>query len=168
MDDRLKINPSEPPFLSRAMAYCARAEQCEQAVRQKLAAWGAVPSEADAVVARLVDLGYLDAHRYARLFCESKLVGQRWGRRKVTAALRQKGLPPDAIEAALAAVPDGTEADALASLAAARARSLDLDQPADRARLMRYLAGRGFAPPDIVQAIASLRNRPDDDPCDDD
>ena len=40
-------------LLDRARRYCAAAEQCEDAVRQKLVTWGASPTESDAIVATL-------------------------------------------------------------------------------------------------------------------
>lgn len=92
-------------LLDRARRYCAVEERCPYDVRRKLTEWGADEGEKDAVVTRLEADGYLDEGRYARAYCESKMLRGGWGRQKVRYELRQKGVSREAIEEGVASVP---------------------------------------------------------------
>ena len=145
-------------LLDKARRYCALSEQCEDAVRQKLVTWGATPAESDAVVSTLYSEDYLDDVRYARAYCESKILHQQWGRQKVLYQLRLKHLPRPAVEAGMAAVNDDDYLAILASLAekklAELQRSSD-DPSALRQKLTSFLVSRGFLISEINQVITN-------------
>ena len=105
---RISNNDSLHAFLERARRYCSLAEQCEDAVRQKLVTWGATPAQSDEVVKSLYEEKYLDDFRYARAYCESKILHQHWGRQKVLYQLRLKHLSRAAVDAGMAAVSEET------------------------------------------------------------
>ena len=60
-------NETQRALLDRARRYCALAEQCEDAVRQKLVTWGASPSDSDVIVAALQREGWAGRLLYADL-----------------------------------------------------------------------------------------------------
>ncbi|MBR1784672.1 MAG: RecX family transcriptional regulator [Bacteroidales bacterium] len=145
-----------PRLLDRARRYCAAQEQCEHAVRQKLAAWGAEPGEAGLVVESLREEGYLDDVRYARAFCESKMLRGGWGRRRVEAALRAKRLSAEAIAEGLSAVDDDRYFETLTAEAAKKLRLLGGgSDAATRQRLSAFLASRGYTMEEIHQVITN-------------
>lgn len=145
---------SEQPILDRARNYCAQAEQCESGVRQKLVSWGATPSETEEVIGRLRDEGYIDDARYARVYCESKILHQHWGRQKVLYQLRAKRLPKEAINDALAAIDDETYNTIIQAEADKKMRTLgELEHEAARLRLFSFLASRGFTPSEVNEAL---------------
>ena len=106
MEEESRNSQAYKAQLERARRWCAAEERCESGVREKLAAWGAGSGDADGIVASLTEEGYLDDGRYARAYCESKVLRQHWGRQKVCYQLRLKRLPREAIEAGMAAVDD--------------------------------------------------------------
>ncbi len=59
------------------------------------------------MVAELLELGYLDDARYARLFTEDKRNLEGWGSARIARALRERGIDRELIEAALAKDADG-------------------------------------------------------------
>lgn len=145
-------------LLGRVLAYCASAEQCSPAVRQKLRDWGAESSDADLIVERLVEEGYLDDVRYARAYCESKMLRSGWGRMKVLYQLRQKQLPREAIEAGMAAVPDEARLAVLEEAAVKKAASIhDADPAVRRRKLVAFLAQRGYTIEEINETITKLK-----------
>ena len=154
MNDNTETQDLELALLNRARRYCAAAEQCSDAVRQKVSAWGGDPPMAGRIIARLRDEGYLDDIRYARRYCESKLLGQHWGRQKVAYQLRMKHLAPEAIAAGMDAVDDEAYMQALADLAAKKARTLPLDDR--RRKLTAFLASRGYAISEINQVLINI------------
>ena len=146
-------------FLDRARRYCALAEQCEDAVRQKLVTWGATPTQSDEVVKKLYDEDYLDDFRYARAYCESKIRQQQWGRQKVLYQLRLKHLPRAAVDAGMAAVSDEEYLSILSQAGEKKLRELSTlsDDPfLLRQKLTAFLVSRGFSLSEINQVISNI------------
>jgi regulatory protein len=120
-------------------------------------------AQADEVIGWLRGLGYLDDAAYARARARALLAPGQLGPRKVEERLLRAGLSPaearGAIREALAAEGDEPrvrERQLCRVLAERRARApLDaLDDPA-RARLSRFLAGRGFSG-SVVSAVLGI------------
>ena len=138
----------------RAVRYCALEEQCESGVRQKLISWGATSGEVDSIVEHLRAENYLNDLRYARAYCEGKMVGQRWGRQKVLYHLRGKHLPKEAIEAGIAAVDDDTYFSIMRDEAEKKLRLLGGDlTPEVRRKMLSFLASRGYSADEIARVL---------------
>ncbi|MBR1549365.1 MAG: RecX family transcriptional regulator [Bacteroidales bacterium] len=146
-------------LLDKARRYCALAEQCEDAVRQKLVTWGATPAESNDIVDTLYSENYLDDVRYARAYCESKILHQHWGRQKVLYQLRLKHLPRAAVEAGMAVVIDDDYLSVLSELAEKKLselhRSVD-DNTTLRQKLTAFLLSRGFLIGEINQITTNI------------
>lgn len=151
------LSDSARGLLNRARAFCAGAEQCRSAVRRKLSDWGADGDTAEVLVERLVEDGYIDERRYARAYCESKLLCTRWGERKVRYELMNKGLPHDIIDEAIAEVDGCEREEAIHDIAAKKMATLhDMDEATMRRRLAAYLAQRGFGMEEIGRTVAEI------------
>jgi regulatory protein len=150
--------------LERARCWCATEERCESGVRDKLVAWGASAGDTDEIVAALREEGYLDEVRYARAYCESKVLHQHWGRQKVLYQLRLKRLPREAIEEGMAAVDEEQYMEMLKETVERKLRELSgkreeesgkLDVTEKR-KLMAFLASRGFSMSEINEVITKI------------
>lgn len=144
--------------LVRMADLCARSEQCEAEILQKLLRLGLGHADAEGVVAELVERRFIDDARYAAAFARDKVRFAGWGRLKIRAALAAKRIPSATVNEAIAAVEAADYDDALMRAARAKARSLDLDDPADRNRLLRHIASRGFEPSKACEALAMLKS----------
>ncbi len=143
-------------LLDRARHYCARSEQCESGVRQKLIGWGASAADMDTIIQRLRAEDYINDLRYAAAYCRGKLIEQRWGRQKVLYQLRAKHLPKDAIEAGMAQIDDETYYNIMTDEATKKLRQLGGETSRDnRRRLAAFLASRGYTPHEIAHLIDS-------------
>jgi regulatory protein len=142
------------PPLARAKAIALRQlaarPRTEAQVRARLAR-AELAAEADAVIAWLLGLGYLDDAAYARARARALVargrVGPRLAERRLVAEGIERGRARAEIGAALAEAGADGEADLCRALAERRAGSADLaalETPA-RARLSRFLLGRGFS-----------------------
>lgn len=143
--------------LNRAAALCSRSEHCESDNRAKLAQWQVDADSADAIVARLRGDGFIDDARYARAFVHDKFLYNGWGRMKLSAHLRQKGIAADAIAAALSQISDEDYRDMLLRLLRGKWRTVSGREPRlARAALLRFAASRGFEADqcyDLVDAV---------------
>jgi len=141
-----------PETLSKARAYCARQERCQQEVRDKLYGWGAYRSEVEPIIARLITERYLDEKRFAEHFAVSKFRQKGWGRRKIQQAMQQKRVSAPCIRLGLQAIDAGEYRAMLAKLLNKQVQKLrTVPEPQRAMRALRYLSGRGFEP-DLVRA----------------
>lgn len=154
MEEESRNSQAYKAQLERARRWCAAEERCESGVREKLAAWGAGSGDADGIVASLTEEGYLDDGRYARAYCESKMLRSGWGRLKVAYQLRLKQLPRAAVDAGMAAVDDEAYMAVLEQAAMKKAATLRGADDAERRRkLTAFLAQRGYTMDEINQVI---------------
>lgn len=154
--------------LARAEALCARSEQCEWEIREKLRRWGVDPSAHDGIIDSLVERRFVDDARYAGAYVRAKQRGNRWGRWKIAAGLAAKRVAKLLVERALAEVTPGEWLSAAVGLARAKVRTLeDPGSYESRMKLARFLMGRGYEASVVERAVAAAL-RPRDDEADED
>jgi len=137
-------------------------------VRARLAR-AELAGEADGVVAWLHGLGYLDdqalARARARSLTAAGKLGPRGAERRLTAVGVGRGEAKRAVAEALAEVPGGEAARCrvLAERRAAGRPLRELDERA-RARLVRFLLGRGFSGAAVAATLGGFDDRALDEP----
>ncbi len=87
--------------LGLAYRYLNRRERTVSEVRQRLEREDLDDAAVSAVLATLVDQGYLDDRRFARVFTDDKRQLEQWGRDRIRRSLRERGLDSELIETAL-------------------------------------------------------------------
>lgn len=131
--------------LNRLQAQCARAEKCTGDIRRKMQQWRLPEADAEWVMRQLVADGFVDDTRYATSFVRSKAQYSQWGRIKIRAALRAKGLAESLIAQALADFPADTDRETLSELLARKLPQIRAKSPYDlKAKLVRFGVSRGF------------------------
>jgi regulatory protein len=157
---------------ARALRLLAARPRTEAQIRDRLGRDG-LGEAADETLAWLRRLGYLDDAAYARGRARSLLAPGRLGPRLAERRLAAAGIPPDearrAVEEALrGAAPQAeggwrAELELCRALAARRLRGrapADLDER-ERARLARFLLGRGFSGSAVARAVGAGADRAD-------
>ena len=122
-------------------------------LQAKLAQRGFPPGEIEEALDRLTEQGYLDDRKTAAGFVEHRLSRNTEGRLRLRAELEKRGAPSEAIEEALAAVPE----DDLDPAREAAARWERSHPRGETAALARHLARKGFSRRAI---FAVLNQRP--------
>ena len=149
--------------LNRAAALCARSEQAASDVRGKLLRWGLTPQQAQEVIDRLIDGGYLDDERYARAFVHDKFRFNGWGRIKIAYQLRAKGISQDCIDDALTLIDQDAYEQSLQQLLTTKASTLRGKDPQQaRAALLRFATGRGYEPALCYRMADNIIHNPND------
>ena len=153
-----------PPSLqARALGWLAQREHSRSELRRKLLRH-AGPDEPDAVgqVERLLDVlqakGLLSEERFVESRVRLRSAGM--GTRRIQLELAQHGLklPPPALQQLRQ-----SELQRAAELCRRRFGALAGD-PSERARRMRFLAGRGFSAEVIRRVLADACPGPDEEP----
>jgi regulatory protein len=137
--------------LDVAYVFLNKRERTVAEVRARLERADIRAEEIDEVIAELLEFGYLDDARYARVFTQDKRALEAWGSERIARALRERGVERELIEAALA----GAQATQ-AGLGAGSDPDEDLDGGYD----MR--AGFGEGPDtssELGRAVALLNQR---------
>jgi regulatory protein len=151
-------NPNDPPLdAARRIALRLLAPApltCEQ-LRRKLCSRGVLPDTVSAVVDELIDRRLLDDAEYAHRWAERRR-DRGYGRLRILAELRERGIAATVAETALAAEPPEVE---IATAAAAAARQqphlADMERDRARAKLARHLHNRGFGADTIHRVLAT-------------
>lgn len=148
--------------LNRAASLCSSCERCPADIQSKALGWGLSEEEAARLVAHLIEENFLNEERFARAFANDKYRFQHWGRIKIQYALRAKGIRDSLIEIALEEVAEEEDyLDDCVALLQHRMQGMEVPlSQADRARLYRFAAQRGFESSVISKAF-NIINRKD-------
>ena len=133
----VKTDLSKAEWLSKAEAYCARAEHCAADVRRKLYEWGTPADFFDFIEQKLYENDFLNDARFCRAYVHDKVEYQKWGRLKILAGLRAMQLPESEIEEALENIDESAYFHNLRYLI--KQRKNDSED-----KLLRFLSQRGF------------------------
>ena len=111
----------------------------------------------DAVIERLTGQGYLNDAEFARFWVENRQHFRPKGGRALRQELRQKGLDPPVIEAALSDLDPVAAAYAAGQVRAGRlAYLIQADPPAFQRKLGAFLMRRGFDYEIVAEVVARL------------
>jgi regulatory protein len=143
--------PSRRPTLSlkgRALKYLAAREHSRVELMRKLASHAESPEQIQQVLDELEAKGLLSAQRFADSMLHRKAA--RFGTARLQAELAQHKLPPDIAKEATQSLRE-TEFERAYALWVRRYGHTS-QTPEDKARQMRFLAGRGFSS-DVIRRV---------------
>jgi regulatory protein len=141
----MKKEMTEQEAYLQLASLCARAEHCQQEMRDKMRRWELGETAQNRIVTRLIKERYVDDERYARAFVKDKIRYNKWGRRKIQQALWQKHIDSDIQQRVLDEIDEKEYLDILRPLLKQKRKSIraandyELNQ-----KLVRFALGRGF------------------------
>ena len=138
--------------LQKAYRYLGHRDRTVAELRKHLVGKGSTEAVADAVIAELVELGYVDDARFARQFAEDRRNLDSWGSDRIERRLRELGASAEHIAPALEATA-GSEMTAAVELLARRFPAPP-ETDRDRDRALGLLVRRGF---DLELAYDAIR-----------
>ena len=94
-----KFTPQQA--LPKAKHYCAYQERCHREVKDKLYGFGLNTKEVDQILSTLIEENYLNEERFAIQFSGGHFRSKKWGRVKISHALKQKQVSAYCIKKAL-------------------------------------------------------------------
>jgi regulatory protein len=125
-----------------AVAALRRKERSRAELDEWLARRGYEAGERRATLDRLEEVGELDDARFARAYAEDKRELSGWGPERIRDALLSRGVPFDAVEAALDADSLDEQLDRATELL--ERKGGDLDSDVARGRALGFLTRRGY------------------------
>lgn len=140
-------------YLSKAQAYCSRAEKCESDVRTYLYKQHVDSETIEKIVDSLRDDKFVDNERYARAFVSDAFKFNKWGRLKIRQALLAKGISDKIMAEPLSEIDETEYMSLLESLVQSKLKSVRGDDEYKvKASVFRFAYSRGFEP-DLVEKV---------------
>ena len=140
-------------IMTKMERFCAWQERCENDVRRKLTSFHLSESQEDAIVKSLRDNRFLDEERYVEMFVRGK-VKAGWGKHKIVAALRAKGIPSELIGRFCSDVSEEDYADRLRN-AVEKWRRSHPDEAPNSPKLIRHLLSKGYGMEEVMRTVSS-------------
>lgn len=137
-------------LLVRALRLLARREHSRTELGRKLSVHATDPDDVERVLDECERRGWLSERRVVEQRVHT--LRQRFGARRIERELRQKGVSEEAVAAALAGLKDD-ELDAARAVWRRKFGGRQPRRPADRARQVRFMQGRGFDLDVILKVI---------------
>lgn len=150
------ITPREAILL--LMQYCSREERCSYDATKKLQTFSLPDTEIETIVDTLIKEKFIDDLRYATAYANDKYRFNKWGKFKISFALKQKKISENIIDQAIEIIPDEKYSSILNEELSKKLRTFPntLSDYEKRGKLFRFAAGRGFETDDISEAINNL------------
>jgi regulatory protein len=145
--------------LELAYRYLNRRERTEAEVRQRLEREDLGSATVEAALSTLSEQGYLDDSRFVRLFTEDKRQHEQWGSDRIRRSLRQRGIDPELIEAALGEQTAASELEQALELLRRRFSQPPADRR-ERDRALGVLLRKGYEMELALDALAAYRFAP--------
>lgn len=131
--------------LTKAMTLCSRIEYCSGDIRKKLQQWGVSVDEENKIVGTLLKENFINDERYSKAFVRDKFWHNKWGRVKIAAHMKAKGIKGDIIRTALGEIDNEEYTGTIKNLIAAHRKSIKAKNQFDmKGKLLRYGLSKGF------------------------
>ncbi|MBC6991426.1 MULTISPECIES: regulatory protein RecX [Hymenobacter] len=149
--------------LQKIAAFCAYQERNHKEVEEKLRSYGLDEDEAGEIIIRLSREKLLDEERYAKSFVRGRYRLKKWGRRRITQELKQKGISDFCIKAGLKEI-DGDEYYANLTTLLEKKNALEKERHPQKRKqkLMQYLMLKGYEMDLIQMALSDLGKESED------
>lgn len=150
--------------LHKIAAFCAYQERTFKETESKLRGYGLTEDEAGEIIIKLSRENLLDEERYARSYVRGHYRQKKWGRRRITQELKQKGLSDYCIKAGMKEIDGDEYYQNLTDLLEKKdAQEKEPNPRKRRLKLTQYLTLKGYESDLIRMALDDLGKIPDED-----
>ena len=144
-------------LLHKAASYCSISEHCVSEVEDKLNAWGVSSGDKQKIIDRLISEDFINEKRFCTYFVKDKFRFNKWGKIKISFALKTKGLDKEIILNAIGTIDDGEYEEMLASLLKTKLVGLKYEFEYEKqGKLFRFAQSRGFENNVIVSVLRGI------------
>ena len=161
-DKQRSVIPLNDPSVAlvKARSFCAYQERCRTEVTIRMRSFGLNREQTEQVIEKLEEEGFLNDERFATMYAGSKFRILHWGKMKIRAGLRSKGVAEVLISQALESIDQEQYIKCLTDLLAAKLRTLTsiVDERVIKQKIFAYLASKGFEENLIFQEL-NKRNK---------
>lgn len=143
-------------MLLKAQQICAIRERCVSDIHLKLTQWEAPPEWIESITSVLIENNFINEERFARAYAKDKFRFSKWGKIKIQAALRQKGIAEQDIREGLDEINEEKYREVHFALLESKWKTLKGNSYEKKAKAVRFLQSRGFEYELILEAIDKI------------
>lgn len=137
----------------KVTAYCAYRERSVSEVLNKLYGFGLNKDIIEEIIEKLLQENFLNNERFSRTYTRSKLLRNKWGKRKIRQGLKSKGIDEDLIHKTFSEIKEKEYLNILKEIKEKKEQSIkDKDPFLKKRKLANYLLQKGFES-DLVWAL---------------
>jgi regulatory protein len=152
-----KKSYSQSEATQKLERYCAYQERCHKEVIQKLQDMRVPPETLDRIVVHLIKANFLNEERFSQNFARGKFNIKNWGRHRIIAELRQRGISKYNIQTALQEINEETYQKKFHALAEKKWDILkEKDIQKRKRKVADYLIYRGWESEQVYDKINEL------------
>lgn len=143
---------------SKLQSFCAYQERCHKEVRSKLYDLGIYGDDIDSIIVDLIEDNFLNELRYAIAFAGGKFRIKKWGKYKITRALKMNQVSAYSIKKAIESeLPEADYLDTLEQVIEKRNRLVRESNKFKRKyKIATYVIEKGFESPLVWETINRL------------
>jgi regulatory protein len=141
-------------------SYCAYQERCQQEVRTKLYSFTLYKDEVEELIAWLIGENYVNEERFATTFAGGKFRIKKWGKIKITQALKQKNISEYCLKKAMQAIEMEDYLRTILELARKKSNEYSLrisNQYQLKNKTAKHLISKGFEPELVWQILKKIQ-----------
>ncbi len=144
-------------LLHKAASYCSISEHCISEVEEKLTAWCVSCDEKQKIIDKLISEDFINEKRFCNYFVKDKFRFNKWGKIKISYALKQKGLDNELITKSLKTIDDGEYEEMLGAILKTKLKTLKWEYEYEKmGKLFNFAQSRGFESAVIDRVIRTL------------
>jgi len=144
-------------LLHKAASYCSLSEHCVSDVEEKLILWNAQENDKQFIVNKLLKDDFINEKRYATAFVNDKFKFNKWGKIKISMALKQKRVDNKLIANALNSINEDEYDEVLAAILKTKLKTLKWkDEYEKKGKLFAFAQSRGFENEVIDRVIQTM------------
>lgn len=144
-------------LLHKAASYCSISEHCISEVEDKLTAWGISNENKNEIIDKLIAENFINEKRFCIHFVKDKFRFNKWGKIKISYALKQKRLDDNLINEALKSIDEGEYDEMLASILKTKLIGLKYEHEYEKqGKLYNFAQSRGFESAVINRVLRTL------------
>jgi len=144
-------------LLHKAASYCSISEHCISEVDEKLQKWEVAEADRKKIIKHLIKDDFINEKRYAEAFVKDKFRFNKWGKIKISLALKVKGIDNALISSALDVIDEGEYEEMLASILKTKLTGLKYTYEYEKqGKLFKFAQSRGFENDVISRVLRSV------------
>lgn len=144
-------------LLHKAASYCSISEHSILEVREKLARWSISDDDIEKIIQRLIDNDFINEMRFSKAFVRDKFRLNKWGKIKISIALKAKGISDEMTKEALDTIDRGEYEEMLDSILKAKLKTIKYEYEYEKqGKLFKFAQSRGFENTVIERVLRGL------------
>ena len=143
-------------------SYCAYQERCQQEVRTKLYSYELYRDEVEELIAWLITENYINEERFATTFAGGKFRIKKWGKFKISQALKQKDISEYCIKKAMQEIDFQDYLETIQALASKKLKEYSLRVSNEyqlKDKTAKHIISKGFEPNLVWEVLKNNNNK---------